>query len=324
MCIIAIKEKGVAMPDLETLNNMWVNNPDGAGYMFPMDGKVHIRKGFMEFDELTKDLDELAKTVDLKETPIIMHFRIGTHGKRRNPANTHPFPVSSNRKELKALRFETKVGFAHNGIISAMEDDPDISDTMVYSIKVLSKLKSGNRKFYKDKRTLDVVKNTIEGSRMVFMDGEGYISRVGNWVSDETTGMIYSNGTYTASLWKSYKPMHRTFAWEDYLGTGCYSTSTYDEDDDNCDWDIKWDGRYYKRLSRDLHWLLLDDGAEVLVDEYAEYIGAEIYVDEFGLAYAYFKGEGMMELSDVYDVYDSIGNHVTAISNTKHISSSIK
>ena len=92
MCIIAIKEAGVAMPDLKTLQAMWDNNPDGAGYMFPMDGKVHIRKGFMEFNDLKNDLDDLAKVINIKETPVIMHFRIGTHGVRRNPANTHPLP----------------------------------------------------------------------------------------------------------------------------------------------------------------------------------------------------------------------------------------
>ena len=59
MCIIAIKEKGVAMPDLETLNNMWNNNPDGAGYMFPFDGKVHIRKGFMSLKSSLKTLINL-------------------------------------------------------------------------------------------------------------------------------------------------------------------------------------------------------------------------------------------------------------------------
>lgn len=318
MCIIAIKEKGVAMPDLETLNNMWNNNPDGAGYMFPFDGKVHIRKGFMKLKELTKDLDKLAKQVDIKETPIIMHFRIGTHGVHRNPANTHPFPVSASRDELKALRFETNVGFAHNGIISSMDSDSDISDTMMYSVKVLSAMKSNNRKFYKNKHMLDVIRNTIEGSRMVFMDGSGYISRVGNWVTDEKTGMIYSNSTYVPYLWDysytSLKSLRKTNTdmWESYLGAGTTSWTSSPEGCSENNFDIEWDGRYFIKLSSIGNWVELEDGTEMLADEYAEYIGAELYTDEFGLAYAYIKGEGMMELSDVYRIFNVLGESTIA------------
>ena len=324
MCIIAIKEAGVAMPDLQTLNNMWENNPDGAGYMYPKDGMVHIRKGFMEFEDLKNDLDKLAKAIDIKSTPIIMHFRIGTHGVRRNPANTHPFPVSKRRDELKALRFETKIGVAHNGIISSMEHDPDISDTMMYTLKVLAPMKSGNRKFYKNKHLLNLVENTIEGSRMCFMDGEGYISRVGDWTEDKDTGMIYSNGTYAYSLWGGYFPKRKKSnkdMWTSYLGSPIGDLMFEENAEPNCtapenidgDWDVMRDGIYFKKLTGLNYWLLLSDDSEMTAEDYADYIGYSIYVDEFGLVYAHIPGEGMMECDEVWEVVDLAGNHVAAI-----------
>ena len=60
MCIIAAKAKGVAMPDDQTIENMWYGNSDGAGFMYAENGKVYIRKGFMEYSQFRKALDELA------------------------------------------------------------------------------------------------------------------------------------------------------------------------------------------------------------------------------------------------------------------------
>ena len=37
MCIIAIKEKGIDMPNEKILETMFEHNPDGAGFMYAKD-----------------------------------------------------------------------------------------------------------------------------------------------------------------------------------------------------------------------------------------------------------------------------------------------
>ena len=49
MCIICCKPMGKDMPTEEIMKNMWVNNPDGAGFMYVKNHKLVIEKGFMEF-----------------------------------------------------------------------------------------------------------------------------------------------------------------------------------------------------------------------------------------------------------------------------------
>ena len=58
MCIICSSKTGVRQPTFGTIRTMFGNNPHGAGYMFARDGKVHIRKGFMDVDSL---LDALRR-----------------------------------------------------------------------------------------------------------------------------------------------------------------------------------------------------------------------------------------------------------------------
>ena len=75
MCIIAVSKKGVRQPSLDQLRNMYTNNPDGAGYMFAKDGKVHIHKGFMTWE----DFERAVKAENFtKDDPVVYHFRIST------------------------------------------------------------------------------------------------------------------------------------------------------------------------------------------------------------------------------------------------------
>lgn len=93
MCIIAVKKAGIAMPDSKVLDEMSWNNNDGAGFMYLHEGMVHIRKGYMKFLDFSNAIKDIDNDIGLKDRPVIMHFRIGTHGKNV-PENTHPFPVS--------------------------------------------------------------------------------------------------------------------------------------------------------------------------------------------------------------------------------------
>ena len=45
MCIIAIKDKGIDYPDSETIQNMFCNNPDGAGlYVYLNNKGIHSQR----------------------------------------------------------------------------------------------------------------------------------------------------------------------------------------------------------------------------------------------------------------------------------------
>lgn len=49
MCIIVVKQAGIAAPSDEMFENMWNHNPYGAGFMYTANGGVCIEKGFMEY-----------------------------------------------------------------------------------------------------------------------------------------------------------------------------------------------------------------------------------------------------------------------------------
>src|SRR5690554_2293587 len=125
MCVIAVKPKGIELPTEEKLKSMWDTNSDGAGYMFNMDGKVHIKKGFMKFEDFKASIDNTYrmltnKAINAQDVAFIYHFRIATHGTVL-PQNTHPYPISDNIVDLGALEIETDMSMAHNGVISKID-----------------------------------------------------------------------------------------------------------------------------------------------------------------------------------------------------------
>ena len=190
MCIIAIKEKGVDLPTKDKLENMWENNPHGAGLAFAMDEKVYINKGFLNKKEFLSFLEDLRSQA--KNIPMLLHFRIATHG-GINQECTHPFPIAEN-DSLKKLQLITDVAVAHNGIIK-IDADEGMSDTMTYIAKVLYNIKQTYGDFYKHPRVLKAIEANINSSKMAFLDKEGKIYKVGEWVK-EKDGIFYSNDTY--------------------------------------------------------------------------------------------------------------------------------
>lgn len=200
MCIIAAKPAGIAMPDRETLETMWYANPDGAGLMYPRTARrkgwdrtaVQIEKGFMKLSDLTARLDELARELDLTALPVVLHFRITTHG-GTCPENCHPFPVSDSPGILKKRKTTTRLGVAHNGIITSVRPRKGFSDTMEYIASQLAPLHAALPRFWENKHALRLVENAIE-SKMAFLTPEGKIITVGHF--EQSGGIQYSNSSY--------------------------------------------------------------------------------------------------------------------------------
>ena len=194
MCIIAIKPAHNRMIDENTIETMFNTNPDGAGYMYAYNNRVHINKGFMTLEELLNSLEDLKKKINIEEIPLILHFRISTSGKT-DGATCHPFPVTSDLNALRKTHVITSLGMAHNGIISDFEEKKSIySDTQLFVNKCVSYLYDMNPKFLHDDRTEKLLEPIINGSRLAFLDSHGNIYRYGDWI--ENDGIYYSNEGY--------------------------------------------------------------------------------------------------------------------------------
>lgn len=231
MCIICIKPKGIAMPSEKTIRTMWDNNPDGAGFMYAAHNHVHIDKGYMKVEDYIKALNSAKKSFDMLNSTVILHFRIGTAG-GNTPQNTHPFPITDNVKMLQKLHVTTNLGIAHNGIIPIKTSQNDISDTMEFIKSVIHPFYLNKKTFYKSTTTMSYVDSMINNSRMVFLLPSGKYYKLGNWVKDNDTGLIYSNSTYEEYRYRYvYTPYLYGSPWDD------------DYDDDWLDgWKNEWDG----------------------------------------------------------------------------------
>lgn len=190
MCIICVSPAGQELPTRDVITNMFVNNPDGAGFMFARTGskRVFIRKGFMTCDDL---LSALKKEHVSKEDAVIIHTRIATHGTRTEEM-THPFPVSGNTDALKQLRTSCHIGMAHNGIISLTADRTStLSDSAIFARDIAFYYLRD--KGLKDSQALAIL-GRLADSKLAFLDGEKNVRMIGDFVSYQ--GNYYSNYSF--------------------------------------------------------------------------------------------------------------------------------
>ena len=253
MCIIVIKPAGIKLPATETLKNCWYNNNDGAGFMYATGGTVHIEKGFMTLKDFKAALKRLKKSIDVVNTPIVMHFRITTHG-GTSPSNTHPFPVTEKLPLLQMTKSKAPLAVAHNGIIDIEPSKKDISDTMEYVMSQLAPLYQLKKDFYRLEAGKKLIYNAIK-SKMVFLDSAGRIETVGDFITDKD-GILYSNN--------SYKARTIYYNW------------------DLWDYGIDW---YESKYGKYMTWLTEDDGY-ILAD--GNILSADYYLtDKDGNLYQY-------------------------------------
>lgn len=215
MCITIWKPENITLYD-NALKNCWDGNPDGAGFMYAEDGKVHIVKGLMTYEAF------LAAYKPHELRAAVLHFRISTHGKV-DEANTHPFQVT-----------ET-LGLTHNGIINNVKCDinKDMSDTWHF----VEKFAKPFANLWQHPAYKALVEQYIGYSKLIWMDGDGnveiYNESSGNWNSQcwfsnytYQTKTYYSGNTQTQTPKK--KPKEN--AWRsDFIAVGDVCTMQWSE-----------------------------------------------------------------------------------------------
>jgi len=200
MCIAIYKPQDKILSQA-TLKECYDSNPDGAGFMYAQNKKLHIEKGFFSYDSFYK----AYKEHEHKQT--VIHFRIKTHGKI-DTTNCHPFAVNN------------AIGFVHNGIINGF-GDTNHSDTIGFNNAILQPLvhKWGNLALFQDP-IINLIEGRIGYSKLVFLDRHGNhkIMNEGKGVWDD--GVWYSNNSYkpyVAPAGTSYK--QKPFSFDDDISS---------------------------------------------------------------------------------------------------------
>lgn len=191
MCVIMVKPKGKDFPKIGDMLACWQHNPDGAGIMYNDGYKVRIEKGFMKWADFEKRIKHLSDILDPDETTLVCHFRIATHGEVSREC-CHPFPISASLDDLRRCKCATEMGIAHNGIIQGQNTSALKSDTMDYIMSVVAPVYAEmGSAFVESKNMRNLIENTINGSRMVFLLPDGSYTLIGSWSLDD--GCYYSN-----------------------------------------------------------------------------------------------------------------------------------
>ena len=176
MCIAIYKPADKILSEA-TLKECYDANPDGAGFMYAQNKKLHIEKGFFSYDSFYNAFKQH------EHKQAVIHFRIKTHGKI-DTTNCHPFAVNNS------------IGFVHNGIINGFGDS-NHSDTIGFNNAILQPLvhKWGNLALFQDP-IINLIEGRIGYSKLVFLDRHGNhkIMNEGKGVWDD--GVWYSNNSY--------------------------------------------------------------------------------------------------------------------------------
>jgi len=201
MCIAIYKPEDVTISKA-SLERCFDANPDGAGFMFAEDNKLHIHKGYFKF----KSFYKAYKEHETKQA--LVHFRIKTHGKT-DKTNCHPFLVNDG------------LGFIHNGIISGYGDDK-LSDTIQFNNAILKKIvkKHGSMGLFDDPMQ-ELIENVIGYSKLVFLDKKGNFNIMNEdkghwynkvWYSNDSYKKPAPISTYPVTNWKNYGKQDTLFA----------------------------------------------------------------------------------------------------------------
>jgi hypothetical protein len=125
MCVLIAKPGGIVI-DEQLLRTAWKYNNDGGGIAFIDDekGELVIKKGFDKVDEF------LAEITANNHRSLIIHFRRGSPGMKKDAKNCHPFAISVGL-DAATNTYRYSYAVAHNGRLEWRHTD-DHSDTSCF------------------------------------------------------------------------------------------------------------------------------------------------------------------------------------------------
>ena len=179
MCIAILNKS--SMLSKKSLKNCWDNNYHGAGIGY-IDGNelrsYHESTSFDSFYEEYKFIRQLS------DKPMMLHFRIATHGMGKDML--HPHEVTHG-----------KVTLVHNGIIRGLGDNR-ISDTREFA-ELLGNFRPKSVAFIDHKGVRGFAMHLLGGTnKVILMDNRGAFrilnESLGHW--DKNKDTWYSNGSY--------------------------------------------------------------------------------------------------------------------------------
>lgn len=181
MCIIVYKPANVSV-DISTLFTCNENNPDGAGYMFPCEGRLLIRKGYFEFDDFHAAWEKTEK-IHGESLPVVFHFRIATSG-RIDKENCHPHRITRD------------LGMVHNGILSCVTVPKHgmFSDTVLYRNRYLGNMKGSS--LHKTGFLRALSRHIGTGNKFAFMNGQGKVTICNEDQGVWKDGLWFSNYSF--------------------------------------------------------------------------------------------------------------------------------
>ena len=186
MCIICVQPQG-KLVSKEVLSRCWDNNRDGGGFAYTDGKQVFTHKELTSFEKYYEAF-QIAMNL-YPNTAVVHHFRISTHGKI-NEDNCHPFYVNS------------KLAFAHNGIISNATYSNDFSDTYMFNDEILRELPNG---FLAQRVYRELIQSYIGyGSKLAFIDNKSVCTIVNEKAGVWDEGIWYSNSGYKAYSYHDY------------------------------------------------------------------------------------------------------------------------
>lgn len=206
MCILIVKPAGALAPDVDTLANCWINNPDGAGVAYNESGRIVLRKGFDQFDKFARAVASIPT-----DSAALIHCRISTSGGVCAEL-THPYPISNDVKALRKTKQVLKPlnnahthAVAHNGIFNSVDIIKGLNDTASVVANCLAPLQdaavASGADIMSDKFDALVTLACGYSNKLAILDECGSVKRYGSgWIFDG--GCWYSNDTYES--WDAY------------------------------------------------------------------------------------------------------------------------
>ena len=200
MCVAVLKPKGKRISK-KMLTNMVDSNQDGNGIAYALKGKLYVHKEMRKtaFIKLTLKLQRMLPDVNM-----MIHCRIATSGINPDKMidNCHPFAVSKD------------VVFCHNGILSNVRQDNDISDTRYFNMDILQELpfKFGN------KAQVKLIEDFIGSSKMIFLKSDVSYSilyeRLGSWNKGSWFSNLHHCTMSQGILYNNVSSYGQLYQWE--------------------------------------------------------------------------------------------------------------